>query len=82
MSTFDDALTEIVSLRAEVTRLTARVKVLEEALRRMTPFPKCDSRCSSNHCAYDEDNRCDCGMEEIRMYAEQARAALAAKEEA
>lgn len=57
----------------------ARVKELEEALREMTPapgFPKCDSRCSSNSHSYDEDNRCDCGMDEIRHRAEAARAVL------
>ena len=65
-------------------RLEARVVELESALRLMTPepgFPKCDSRCSSNSYAYDEDNRCDCGMDEIRDNAVQARAALARKGE-
>lgn len=78
------------ALRAEMERdrreleraeaLAADNARLREALELVTPapgFPKCDSRCSSNSHAYDEDNRCDCGMEEIRTHAEKARAALA-----
>lgn len=54
---------------------------IREALQLVTPapgFPKCVRNCASNVAAYDEDPRCDCGFEEIRVYAEQARAALEA----
>lgn len=70
----------IASLRSERDTAMADNAALVEALMNMTPepgFPKCEKRCSSNRHSYDEDNRCDCGMDEIRFRAEAARETLA-----
>lgn len=59
--------------------LHARVEQLHDIVKQLLPvpgFPKCDSRCASNSSSYEEDPRCDCGMDEIRTQAEKARALL------
>lgn len=57
----------------------AKTKRLYEALLTMTPevgFPECTKECRSQHFAPDEQPECCCGFEEIRFYAQNARAVL------
>lgn len=69
----------VIATAKALEKTKAELATMREALELMTPapgFPKCDSRCSSNSHSYDEDNRCDCGMEQIRMDALVARTVL------
>lgn len=72
-------LGSVPRLLATLDAERAKAKRLWEALLTMTPevgFPECTKECRAQRFAPDEQPECCCGFEEIRFYAQNARAVL------